>query len=583
MPEKTKDHALNTWLRIAEGLILILGSAVSCLLTTYCLSVTGINTLEIEKIYLNPDSPLSKLLWVFFSFLGILILYVIYQKLPGKDKIPGWFVCGLLILAIIAVWIFWSRELNPGLHGDDDTGICWSVAGQLAAGNYDTFQPMGYLVRYPQQLGIVLVNLFSMMLMGNGKSFVLFYVLNLILYLFLVVLGADLARTLTATGKEGADNRFSSVLWWMAAVLNLPLFLYIDYMYGEMAFAAGVIAGAALLAKILNGDVILRSGKKLGATVFFLVIIGISVLLRQNSLIFVIAALIILALSALDSKQNRKSLVILMALVIAVTVLPGKIGHGYFRARSGETPEKGMGASLHIAMGLQDEWNGPGWYTNLNQAIYFANEGDPARCHADAMDFIRGKLAEFRDDPAYTADFYKRKIQTQWCDPSCDSLHCTLRNALEDEKAADWIRNLLEGANRNRLWKFMDLYQAWVYVGFTIYMIRRLLRFFTKRGDASQNDRRLWEDLLILTVIGGFLFSILWEAKSRYVLQYELAMLPMAVAGYTAVAAAVIAFATKHTSGGQKASGAEQTAEDGGNVVPFGKKDGSKERRKEKA
>ncbi len=537
MPEKTKDHALNTWLRIAEGLILILGSAVSCLLTTYCLLVTGINTLEIEKVYLNPDDPLSKLAWVLFSFLGILVLSLICRKLPGKDKIPRWFVRGLFVLAIIALWIFWTLELNPGLHGDDDTGICWSAALLLSEGNYDVFAPLGYLVRCPQQLGIVLVNLLSMVLLGQEKSFVLFYVLNLALYLLLVLMGVPLVKQLCGT-TNGNGGRFPTLLWGVAAVLNLPLFFYIDYMYGELAFAAGVIAGTGFLIKILNEDTTFKTGKARFYAVSFLLITGFAVALRQNALVYVIAVLIILFLEALLRK--RKGYLILAGLLILVSIVPSRLGQAYFRVQSGESIEKGMGASLYIAMGLQDEWNGPGWFTNFNQVIYFNSDGDPQKSHEVAADYIRGRLSEFREEPEYGKDFLRRKIQTQWTDPSCDSLYCTLRSALEDEKTADWIRLLLAGANLNRLWKYLDLYQAWVYVGFSLYMLLRLLRFFFKFKGGDRGRRcGFGEDLLILTVIGGFLFSILWEAKSRYVMQYELAMLPMAIAGYCRIAAAV--------------------------------------------
>ena len=37
--------------------------------------------------------------------------------------------------------------------------------------------------------------------------------------------------------------------------------------------------------------------------------------------------------------------------------------------------------------------------------------------------------------------------------------------------------------------------------------------------------------VLLVTVFGGFLFHMLWEAKGRYILPYFVMMLPMAAVG----------------------------------------------------
>ena len=44
--------------------------------------------------------------------------------------------------------------------------------------------------------------------------------------------------------------------------------------------------------------------------------------------------------------------------------------------------------------------------------------------------------------------------------------------------------------------------------------------------------------LLLVAVLGGFLFSVLWEAKARYIFPYFILMLPCTAAGIAAAAAA---------------------------------------------
>ena len=41
----------------------------------------------------------------------------------------------------------------------------------------------------------------------------------------------------------------------------------------------------------------------------------------------------------------------------------------------------------------------------------------------------------------------------------------------------------------------------------------------------------LENEILLIVILGGILFHMLWEAKSRYVLPYFVMMLPLAAAG----------------------------------------------------
>ena len=49
---------------------------------------------------------------------------------------------------------------------------------------------------------------------------------------------------------------------------------------------------------------------------------------------------------------------------------------------------------------------------------------------------------------------------------------------------------------------------------------------------AVKKGSNILQHMLAATMIGGFFFSIIWEAKARYVLPYYIIMYPMAVLGY---------------------------------------------------
>ena len=70
----------------------------------------------------------------------------------------------------------------------------------------------------------------------------------------------------------------------------------------------------------------------------------------------------------------------------------------------------------------------------------------------------------------------------------------------------------------------MNIYQILVYGGVLFLLAEK---------------RRQWTTIenyiLLICVFGGFLFSLMWEAKTRYVFPYFIAMIPYGAAGVWAL------------------------------------------------
>lgn len=73
---------------------------------------------------------------------------------------------------------------------------------------------------------------------------------------------------------------------------------------------------------------------------------------------------------------------------------------------------------------------------------------------------------------------------------------------------------------------FMDQYQSLIFAGVFLW----ILFGFWKKKDLEQQ-------ILLITVFGGFLFHMLWEAKGRYILPYFVMLLPMAAVGLAEMSA----------------------------------------------
>ena len=67
---------------------------------------------------------------------------------------------------------------------------------------------------------------------------------------------------------------------------------------------------------------------------------------------------------------------------------------------------------------------------------------------------------------------------------------------------------------------FMNQYQSLIFMGVFLWLI---FHFWKKK--------ELEQYVLLITIFGGCLFHMLWEAKGRYILPYFVMMLPMAAVG----------------------------------------------------
>ena len=92
-----------------------------------------------------------------------------------------------------------------------------------------------------------------------------------------------------------------------------------------------------------------------------------------------------------------------------------------------------------------------------------------------------------------------------------------------------------------------DRLQFILYVGMLCYFIF-----------AVKKDSNILQHMLAVTMIGGFLFSIMWEAKARYIFPYYITMYPLAAIGYWQAIAKVKALFSR-----------KQKGENADNIIPF--------------
>ena len=196
---------------------------------------------------------------------------------------------------------------------------------------------------------------------------------------------------------------------------------------------------------------------------------------------------------------------------------------GAVEARTGADLSQGFTLSAWLLPGLQEGDRSPGWYNNNGYDFYSQTNEDWAETEKLCAAAVRERLAVFANDPAYALDFFYRKTVSQWNEPSYQSLW--INEMMRDPERSALVLSLYERGKLGKamLW-WMNEYQWLMYAGVGLWLIFRMKK------------AALAELFFPLFFVGGFLFQLVWEAKSQYILMYAFCLIPYAAAGYLALA-----------------------------------------------
>lgn len=371
------------------------------------------------------------------------------------------------------------------------------------AGNFHDMT--GYLQMWPQQYGLTF--LYEIFLAFGGGYRLLQYI-NVLMVMCIIWSSYLLVEELCGDAR-------ASLYVVIGDALFFPMWLYVNYVYGELLSIGFCMLGIWLLIRWCHVQ-------KRRYAVWSLCALSVGTLARINVLIVLIAACIAMLIHSLQKRSLRRLLMAVLVMLVPLGAV-GAVRLGY-ELRSGIPIRGGIPASAYVAMGMQRSDGGPGVYNGYNNSMYRGEAGsDRDKANEIAMDYIRQRVQEFSADLHMTKDYYKEKVQVQWNEPTFGSLVMTSTFEREPEGI---VQKLYYGSWQQRYRDYMNRYVTILYLGVLLYCALGLLR----RTDILQC-------LMLIGVIGGFLFSILWEAKSRYVLPYVLLLIPYMAWGIAAAQA----------------------------------------------
>lgn len=456
---------------------------------------------EHEVLYTGADGVLKHLLILCLPAAGILLYrFVFVGWQTGKEEAKTWILRGLLAIEVFTTFILgviWVKTAH--IYPDGDQAFLMMAAEMFQNGDYTLLGRGGYLHYHPHQLGMVYVLEWMYRLFGNGKYYVFQY-FNVLCTMATQILGYLLVKEMTQ--KHGAK-----IAYLVLQPLFLPVFLYIGFVYGDVPSIAFTFALLLCIMKFYETDYI-RYG------LLAILMSTLALLVRKNSLIVLIAVLIVLAVKSIKDKSLRGFLIILGLVMTASLLNP--LLHRHYERVSGQELMTGIPNSAYIAMGMMDGYPGPGWYNNFNKEVFQQADLDTEMADEASKQVIRDRREVFRADKAYARDFYKRKFLSQWNEPTYGAFYLNSRFVPEHAET-DFTYRLFYGDLHGKAVALLNELQILVYVLSLAGALKVVWR--EKRGELS---------LIPIAVFGGVLFSFLWEAKSRYVLGYVALLIPLA-------------------------------------------------------
>ncbi len=432
-------------------------------------------------------------------------------KIRAKQILFGIFL--FIYLVVQVVFICAKQEIEP--QADQSNTYIFAVAmkngtieqeinnGKMFDGESTNRE---YAERYKQQLTLAFVWQILFRIFNTDK-FVLIEVFNVLgnfLTLFSIVFICK------EFSKKYNINKYLAIILTGTFV---SLIYLITFVYGDILGLGFSMLGVYFIMKY-------ASSKKWYFALSSALCCCLAYMLRMNYLIFILAILIYLFLNLIDKSSyadneskdakniNMKEIIkriVVMLCFCVITFVPTSIIENYYCKKLNLSSNKSFQLTGFLYMGMSESALGPGWYRYDYAKSSFTNY---EQANQEFKDGLKERVSYFLHNPKDAVEFYTKKICSMWAENTYAS---TFYNKVYDED---------EGLENQTETEIIRLYQkALVFIIFGCTIVALL-----------QNRKKLSNEvILLLTIfIGGFLFHILWEAKSRYIIPYIIVLIPIA-------------------------------------------------------
>ena len=319
------------------------------------------------------------------------------------------------------------------------------------------------------------------------------------------------AGVLAALAQELCGEKRAATAAATLYLLSLPTWLYCTFVYNVNLMILLCAGGAFCFARYAHM-------KRIGFGVGYAVCIALAMAAKPNAAVAGIALLICALLHALLNRDWRIVLLAVGSILLGRGML--SLIESWYAARSGVVFRYDVTMTARLAMGMQDSLIAAGWYngyTEMSCPPEMTLEKEKAQAAAD----IASRLTWMRENPVLAAKFYKEKLLTMWLDPAYESVWM---GAVSDKTGTmNGLAHMIyrdDTPIRRAMTAYMNAAQNVVF-GLSAVGGAWLMK---KKDDMAALA-------LPVTILGGALYHLIFEAKAQYAYPYMVYMLPLAAIG----------------------------------------------------
>lgn len=387
-----------------------------------------------------------------------------------------------------------------------DSGLISDIAVEFLEGNYEAFSQGQYLYMYPFQIGLAAMLEFIYQVFGI-ENFIVFELINIVSILVI------LDRLGRITGELFGDERICRI----EALLSMgmfPLFLFSTFVYGDIIGWAFGVCGIYLIIRYLKTG---RWQELLKTSL----LLSVGIIVKSNINILVVAAVIAVILRSIEEKKYK---MLLWAVGIVLISQAGirAVSEAYALRAGLEEYPRGIPKIAWIAMSMQQGDEGGyacGWYNSYNWNVYSENNYDQELAARACVENLKQSLGKFLHEQRYALDYFYKKFTSQWNVPTFQAMITNEWNSRHAENLSPLADFFIYGTGRSILYEIMNIYH------FLLFLCTGVYCWFSRRNWSLEKA------YFVLNIFGGFLFHMIWEAQSRYILGYFVLMLPLAAFG----------------------------------------------------
>lgn len=465
-----------------------------------------------EGIYYEKDNIGLNAIYVIGLIFVISLISFIFSKINRK---VGYFILITIALAsIIGLGIWWVNFVRAPVKSDQ--GMVFNLANMFSNNDYGWTKGTGYFYMHPLQYGCVLGMELIIKLVGNGEALT-FQMINV------GFIAGIICLVFYLTNKIYSNHNINRNVYLLSGLL-LVLPLYSVVVYGNIFGLFFSLLAIAFLFKFYEEY-------KIRYILLLTISIMIAIIFKSNYEIVLIAILISLLIE-LFNKFKIKVLACMLTVIIGFSVSYPLV-YAIVEKRAEVEVNEGIPMITYIAMAMLKPYSrNSGWYhDSINvETIYPGNGFDEEKTVEASKEIIINRLKEFYHAPKMMIKFYQDKICSTWIEPAFQTLWWSEPLEVFDgqpEEYKEYILNnelligILHGEEHEILIKFLDIMQITI---FSMSIIS--LAFGIKNGTYDHKNF-----ILVIIFLGGFLFHILWETKSIYVVPFYIMLLPSAADG----------------------------------------------------